>query len=169
MAVLHPGASAEARRYPAAQFQHVAELLRARGWPLIVTGSERERDLLEIVVGDNVATPIFTDLSIQEFAALVARASAVVCGNTLPLHLADATRTPVVALYSGTDVITQWAPRFAPSRVLQRATDCAPCYRFTCPIGLPCLDVDPEEVVAAVEALASSAPVRANASRMVTV
>jgi ADP-heptose:LPS heptosyltransferase len=169
LAVLHPGASAEARRYPAARFQHVAELLRARGWPLVVTGSERERDLLEIVVGDNVATPIFTDMSLQEFAALVARASVVVCGNTLPLHLADATRTPVVALYSGTDVITQWAPRFAPSRMLKRDTDCAPCYRFTCPIGLPCLDVDPEEVVAAVQALASSAPIRDHDSRMVTV
>jgi len=169
VALLHPGASAEARRYPAARFRRVAELLRARGWPLVVTGSERERDLLEIVVGDNDATPVFTDLSIQEFAALVARASAVVCGNTLPLHLADATRTPVVALYSGTDVISQWAPRFAPSRVLQRTTECTPCYRFTCPIGLPCLDVDPEEIVAAVETLVSLAPIRANESRMMTV
>ena len=61
----------------------MVELLRARGWPLVVTGSERERDLLQIVVGDNDAIPIFTDLSMQEFAALVARASAVVCGNTL--------------------------------------------------------------------------------------
>jgi ADP-heptose:LPS heptosyltransferase len=154
LALLHPGASAAARRYPAERFQQVAKLLRARGWPLVVTGSERERDLLEIVVGDNDAIPIFTDLSMQEFAALVARASAVVCGNTLTMHLADATRTPVVALYSGTDLVSQWAPRFAPSRVLQRATDCAPCYRFTCPIGLPCLDVDLKEVVSAVETLA---------------
>ena len=160
LVILHPGASAAARRYPAERFQQVVELLRARGWPLVVTGSERERDLLEIVVGDNDAIPVFTDLSMQEFAALVARASAVVCGNTLPMHLADATRTPVVALYSGTDMISQWGPRFAPSRVLQRATDCAPCYRFTCPIGLPCLDVDPEEVVAAVEALTRLAPIR---------
>ena len=132
----------------------MADLLLNRGWPLVVTGSERERDLLESVAGANEAIPVLTDLSIQEFAALIARASAVVCGNTLPLHLADATGTPVVALYSGTELISQWRPRFAPSRVLQRATDCAPCYRFTCPIGLPCLDVDPEEVVAAIEALA---------------
>ena len=167
LVILHPGASAAARRYPAERFQQVAELLRARGWPLVVTGSERERDLLEIVVGDNDAIPVFTDLSIQAFAALVAQASAVVCGNTLPLHLADATRTPVVAFYSGTDLVSQWAPRFAPSRVLQRATDCTPCYRFTCPIGLPCLDVDPEEVVAAVEALAPLAALRTAESRMV--
>ena len=167
LVILHPGASAAARRYPAERFQQVVELLRARGWPLVVTGSERERDLLEIVVGDNDAIPVFTDLSMQEFAALVARAAAVVCGNTLPLHLADATRTPVVALYSGTDMISQWGPRFAPSRVLRRATDCAPCYRFTCPIGLPCLDVDPQEVVAAVEALTPLAPIRTAEPRMV--
>jgi ADP-heptose:LPS heptosyltransferase len=160
LVILHPGASAAARRYPAERFQLVVELLRARGWPLVVIGSERERDLLEVVVADNDAIPVFTDLSMQEFAALVARAAAVICGNTLPMHLADATRTPVVALYSGTDMISQWGPRFAPSRVLQRATDCAPCYRFTCPIGLPCLDVDPEEVVAAVEALTRLAPIR---------
>src|SRR5215218_8941166 len=39
VALLHPGASAEARRYPAARFRQVAELLRAREWPLVVTGS----------------------------------------------------------------------------------------------------------------------------------
>ena len=169
LVLLHPGASAAARRYPAAQFEQVANLLRARGWPLVVTGSEKERDLLETVAGDSDAIPIFTNLSIHEFAALVARASAVVCGNTLPMHLADATRTPVVALYSGTDMISQWGPRSAPSRVLQRATDCAPCYRFTCPIGLPCLDVDPEDVVAAIEALAPRAPVPTAEPGMVTV
>src|SRR5215212_4052576 len=167
--LLHPGASAAARRYPEAQFGQVADLLLNRGWPLVITGSERERDLLESVAGDNDAIPVFTDLSIQEFAALVSRASAVVCGNTLPMHLADATGTPVVALYSGTDMISQWGPRSAPSRVLQRATDCAPCYRFTCPIGLPCLDIDPEEVVAAIEALAPRAPVPTAEPGMVTV
>jgi ADP-heptose:LPS heptosyltransferase len=167
-ALLHPGASAAARRYPATRFAHVADLLLNRGWSLVVTGSERERDLLESVAGDNDTIPILTDLSIQEFAALIARASVVVCGNTLPLHLADATGTPVVALYSGTDLVSQWRPRFAPSRVLQRATDCAPCYRFTCPIGLPCLDVDAEEVVAAIEALVPLAPASTGQPRMVT-
>ena len=166
--LLHPGASAAARRYPTERFAQVADLLLNRGWPLVVTGSERERDLLESVAGTNETIPVFTDLSIQEFAALIARASVVVCGNTLPLHLADATGTPVVALYSGTDLVSQWRPRVVPSRMLQRATDCAPCYRFTCPIGLPCLDVDAEKVVAAIETLAPLARVPASESRMVT-
>jgi ADP-heptose:LPS heptosyltransferase len=165
--LLHPGASAEARRYPALRFGQVAELLQRQGWRLVVTGSEREREMLEIVADGNDATPVFTDLSIQEFAALVARASAIVCGNTLPLHLAEATRTPLVALYSGTELISQWGPRFTPARVLQRATDCTPCYRFTCPIGLPCLDFAPEEVVAAITALVPLVAVTAGEPRMV--
>jgi ADP-heptose:LPS heptosyltransferase len=167
-ALLHPGASAAARRYPAARFRQVADLLLNQGWPIVVTGSERERDLLECVAGNSDAIPVFTDLSIEEFAAFIAQASAVVCGNTLPMHLADATGTPVVALYSGTEMISQWGPRFAPSRVLQRATDCTPCYHFTCPIGLPCLDIDPEEVVAAIEALVPLAPASTRQPRMVT-
>jgi ADP-heptose:LPS heptosyltransferase len=111
----------------------------------------------EVGVGAEASIPQLTDLSMQEFAALIERATVVVCGNTLPLHLADATRTPVVVLYSGTDMLSQWRPRLAASRLLQRPVDCAPCYRFTCPIGLPCLDVAPEDVVAAVEALAREA------------
>jgi ADP-heptose:LPS heptosyltransferase len=168
LVILHPGASAAARRFPATRFGLVADRLLNRGWSLVVTGSERERDLLESVTGDNGAIPVLTDLSIQEFAALIARASAVVCGNTLPLHLADATGTPIVALYSGTDLVSQWRPRFTPSRVLQRATECAPCYRFTCPIGLPCLDVDAEEVAAAIESLVPLAPAASGQPRMVT-
>jgi ADP-heptose:LPS heptosyltransferase len=168
LAILHPGASAAARRYPATRFAQVADLLLNRGWSLVVTGSGREQDLLESVAGNNDAIPVLTDLSIQEFAALIARASAVVCGNTLPLHLADATGTPVVALYSGTDLVSQWGPRLTPSRVLQRATECAPCYRFTCPIGLPCLDVDAEEVAAAIESLVPLAPAASGQPRMVT-
>jgi ADP-heptose:LPS heptosyltransferase len=88
-----------------------------------------------------------------EFAALVAHASVVVCGNTLPMHLADAVGTPVVALYSGTDERSQWQPRRVPARLLQRPVPCAPCYRFDCPIGLPCLDIAPEEVLASIEVL----------------
>ena len=58
--VLHPGASAAARRYPEARFGQVADLLLSRGWPLVVTGSEGERDLLESVAGSNEAIPVLT-------------------------------------------------------------------------------------------------------------
>lgn len=152
--VLHPGASARARRYPAERYGEIAASLRERGWHVLLTGSEREADQLDAVcAAAGEMLPLLTDLAIQEYAALIARSSVVVCGNTLPMHLADATGTPVVALYSGTDEISQWRPRHVPARILQRPVPCSPCYLFDCPIGTPCLDLAPAGVIRSIEAL----------------
>ena len=76
------------------------------------------------------------------------------------MHLADAVRTPEVVLFSGTDYEEQWRPRSTAARLLRRPTPCHPCYLFECPIGLPCLDIAPEEVVAAAEALLTNEGVK---------
>ena len=152
--LLHPGASAQARRYPPERFGTVARLLAERGRPVLVTGVEREAALLEAVRQQAPEVPFLIGrTALPEYAALVERAALVMCGNTLPLHLADAVGTPMVVLYSGTDYESQWQPRVAPARLLRRPTPCHPCYLFQCPIGQPCLDISPEEVVEAAEAL----------------
>jgi ADP-heptose:LPS heptosyltransferase len=69
------------------------------------------------------------------------------------MHLADAVGTPEVVLFSGTDYEEQWRPRATAHRLLRRPTSCHPCYLFECPIGLPCLDISPEEVVENCDAL----------------
>lgn len=154
-AVVHPGASARARRYPAARMGEVAARLAERGLPALLTGVERERDQVEAALAAAPGTPaIVGGASFAEYAALIAGAAVVVCGNTLPLHLADALGTPVAALYSGTDLESQWRPRAAPSALLRRPTPCHPCYLFECPIGLPCLDIPPAEAAEAALALA---------------
>lgn len=160
--LLHPGASASARRYPAERFTRVAAILKECGVDLLVTGTEREQPF-----GTRTARPanvptLIGQTTLPAFAALVERAALVVCGNTLPLHLADAVGTPLVVLYAGTDLESQWRPRFTSHRLLRRETPCHPCYRFDCPIGQPCLDIAPEEVVAEVMRLlaAGGRPVR---------
>lgn len=152
--LLHPGASAKARRYPARHFGEVACMLMQRGWPVLVTGVEREEALLaEVCQQAPNATYLQGGTSLSEYAALIERAALVICNDTLPMHLADATRTPSVVLFSGTDYEEQWQPRFNVHRLLRRPTVCYPCYLFECPIGLPCLDILPQEVVAAAEDL----------------
>ncbi len=152
--LLHPGASAKARRYPPERSGQVAELLALRGWQTVVTGVEREKPILDIVAANAPhAKFLIAETTLPEYAALVERAQLVICGNTLPLHLADATRTPVLSLYSGTDYESQWTPRRVAHRLLRRPTACHPCYLFECPIGQPCLDFDPDEVVAVAEEL----------------
>ncbi|HEX6799863.1 MAG TPA: glycosyltransferase family 9 protein [Ktedonobacterales bacterium] len=162
--LLHPGASCEARRYPAERYTEVARLLDARGHRVIVAGAEREAEIVRTAArGIPAERALLGKTSVAELAALIERAALVICNDTLTLHLADAVRTPLVVLYSGTEYDEQWRPRAVRHRLLRRPTDCQPCYRFTCPIGLPCLDIPPKEVVAAAEELLALGEETANA------
>ncbi|HZO70691.1 MAG TPA: glycosyltransferase family 9 protein [Ktedonobacteraceae bacterium] len=152
--LLHPGASAQARRYPVARFGAVADLLVKRGWQVLITGTEREAELVkEVMQKAPEACALIGGSAVAEYAALIERAEVVICNDTLPMHLADAVRTPVLVLFSGTDYEEQWRPRSTHARLLRCPTPCHPCYLFECPIGLPCLDISPHEVVQEFDAL----------------
>ncbi len=152
--LVHPGASAKARRYPAERYSEVAHELTRHGWSVLVTGVERERALVDAVTrrAPN-SVSLVANTTIGEYAGLVECAALVICNDTLPMHLADALRTPEVVLYSGTEYEEQWRPRETRAVLLREPTPCQPCYLFECPIGLPCLDISPQHVVAVAETL----------------
>ncbi len=160
--VIHPGASAASRRYPADRFGEVAaRLARATGWPILLTGSADEaplnREVME-AAGPSVRARLH-DLSgllnIGEFAALIERTRVLVTNNSGPVHLASALATPVVDLYALTN--PQHTPWQTEHRVLFRDVDCRWCYRGVCPQGdQACLvGVPPTEVAAAALELAA--------------
>jgi ADP-heptose:LPS heptosyltransferase len=154
LALLHPGASASSRRYPASRYAEVARSLLSSGWQVLVTGVEREAAAVHEAVRDAPgAVVMLGNTTLAQYAAMIEVATVVVCGNTLPMHLADALEIPVVALFAGTDLESQWRPRFTRHTILRRETVCHPCYLFDCPIGQPCLDIPASEVVATIEAL----------------
>lgn len=159
--LLHPGASCPARRYPVERFAEVARrLARSLGWPVLVTGSEREQEIgsrLSELAGPATIS-LVGETTIAELAALIARATVLITNNTLPMHLADAVGTPAVILFAGTEREEQWQPRGTRARLLRRPTPCHPCYRFECPYGLACLDLPPSEVAAAVLELITELP-----------
>jgi ADP-heptose:LPS heptosyltransferase len=148
-----PGASADARRYPASRFGLTARAIaRETGLAVVVVGSERDASLADEVLaglGGVPAVSLAGRTDVPALAALIGRSRLVLANNSLALHLADATRTPVVATYSGTDLEGQWRPRSTASVLLRRPTPCSPCYGFTCPFDLECLDIPPAEVAAA--------------------
>ncbi|MDP9388863.1 MAG: glycosyltransferase family 9 protein [Actinomycetota bacterium] len=148
---LAPAASCPARRYPPERFAAVAASLAGAGWPVVVLGSAAEAELTAPILEATAGRPVVSLVgrtSVPELAAVLGRAALVLANDSGPMHLADALRIPLVVLFSGTDVESQWRPRTVPSRLLRRATTCSPCYRFTCPYDLACLDIPPEEVVA---------------------
>ena len=150
--LLNPWTSCQSRNYDAMRFAAAArKLSQITGWQVVVTGIEKDRDrarpLLEFL-GD-CAIDLIGKTSLSELAALIADARLVLTNNTSTMHIADATNTPAVILFAGTELERQWQPRFAPVKLLRRPTVCSPCYAFTCPYELECLDISPGAVVAA--------------------
>ena len=143
-----PGASCSARRYPPERYAAAARTLGSRtGLPVVVAGTRVEADRMGVAfTGIPGVASVMGQTSIPELAALVAAADLVLCGNSSALHLADALRRPVVTVYSGTELESQWRPRQAASVVLRRETPCSPCYRFECPFEMQCVDIEPSEV-----------------------
>jgi ADP-heptose:LPS heptosyltransferase len=110
--VIHPGASAPSRRWPADRLAAVARRLRCEGYRVVVTGNAGEHRLAEEVarrsgLGDEDVLAGSTDL--LSLAALVAGARLVVCGDTGTAHLASAYGVPSVVLF-GPVPPSEWGP-----------------------------------------------------------
>jgi ADP-heptose:LPS heptosyltransferase len=147
-----PGASCPARRpSPAGVAAALRHVHAETGLPVVVAGATTEHDLLAPLTRPASGFhSVVGQTDVPTLAALIEGAAVLVCANSAPLHLADALGTPLVVLYAGTDLETQWRPRRAPSVLLRRETACAPCYRFECPYAGACLDVAPAAIAGAV-------------------
>lgn len=151
--VLHPGASAASRRYPAQHWAAAARGLAQRlGCPLIFTGAADEADLISGIIDqashpDLKAISLSGKLDLGMLAALIAEAPLLISNNTGPAHLAAAVGTSVVDLYALTN--PQHTPWQVANRVLYHDVPCRFCYKSVCPRGHhDCLmKVTPEQVI----------------------
>ncbi|SFC69420.1 glycosyltransferase family 9 protein [Streptomyces aidingensis] len=123
--VLHPGADAAARRWPADRFAAVGRALRAAGHRVAVTAGRGEAALAR-AVADAAGLPAGQvlggdrDLPFGELCGLLAGARALVAGDTGPAHLATALGAPSVVLF-GPVSPRVWGPPPGPRhRVLFR-------------------------------------------------
>jgi ADP-heptose:LPS heptosyltransferase len=159
--VLAPGASCAARRYDPWRFAEATRILAAQTeLRLVLVGNAPERESLEPVLQvaeENLYGNLHSlvgKTSVPELAALIQGASLTIAHNSAPMHMADALGCPMIILYSGTDLVSQWVPRQTAARLLCRPVFCSPCYNFICPFDMKCLDIRPEEVaIAALEML----------------
>jgi ADP-heptose:LPS heptosyltransferase len=150
--VLHPGVSAPARAWPAEHFRSTGARLSELGFHVVVTGSAGERELTAHVA-DGEGQDLGGLLDLEELAAVLAGAEAVVVGNTGPAHLAAAVGTPVVSLFAPVVPAVRWAPYGVRTVLLgDQAAPCRDSRARVCPVpGHPCLtSVQPRDAVAAV-------------------
>jgi ADP-heptose:LPS heptosyltransferase len=111
--VIHPGASAPARRWPADRFAAVAAALRDEGQEIVITGSSDEFGLahqVAVAAGLPRTSVMSGLLDLPALAALVSDSRLVICGDTGMAHLAAASGTASVVLFGPTSP-DRWGPR----------------------------------------------------------
>jgi ADP-heptose:LPS heptosyltransferase len=155
--VVHPGASVPARAWSPERNRDLVAALAGPGRDVVVTGAPAERELTAFVAGpprDGVSD-LGGATSLAELAGVLARADAVVVGNTGPAHLAVAVGTPVVSLFAPTVPAARWRPWGVPNELLFMDVPCAGCRARVCPVaGHPCLSgVSVAEVLGALNRL----------------
>jgi ADP-heptose:LPS heptosyltransferase len=105
--ILHPGVSEKKREYPSILWIETARIMSERfGFQILITGSKTERALTDIIAGGAELPNVFSAggiLSIDQFIAIVARATLVVSVNTSAAHIASAFGKPLVVLYALTN------------------------------------------------------------------
>ena len=135
-AVLHPGATAPSRRYPADFFAEAASRLSIdHGWTIALVGGPDDEalvsELRDLTRAPTVA--LGTSLDVEELGALLSLAPVLIGNNSGPVHLAAAVGTSVVDVYALTN--PQHTPWGVPNRVLNRDVPCRFCYASVCPQG----------------------------------
>ncbi|MCW5659619.1 MAG: glycosyltransferase family 9 protein [Burkholderiaceae bacterium] len=159
--IVHAGASAASRRYPAARFGSAADAIAARSGCLpIFTGDTSEQALIDEArrCMSQPSVALAGRLGVPELAALIGGARLLLANNTGPVHIAAALGTPVTVLYALTN--PQHTPWRVPARVLSHDVPCRHCLKSVCPQGHhDCLmKIEPETVVRAAMALLRTAP-----------
>jgi len=150
--LMHPGATAASRRYPAERFGQAADLLAGfNGVPTVYAGGPDDVALVAAARGAMCAAScsLAGDLTFGELAALIDQAAVLVCNNSGPAHVAAALGTPVVVLYALTN--PQHTPWNVPSKVLSHDVPCRNCLKSVCPeVHHACLlQITPHDVAEA--------------------
>lgn len=155
LALIHPAAALETKRWPGENFARIVEEVAARGLTPVVIVSPNEKEVLESLTRQTSQRIIgFKDLSIPEVTALAARARLFVGNDSGIAHIAAAVNTSCVVIF-GSSNVAHWRPWTTNrNEVVREELPCQPCHGYFCSefekpqciLGVPV-----ERVVAAID------------------
>jgi heptosyltransferase-2 len=128
----------------------LAQRLVDRGWTVLVLGGRAEASR-NAAICERAAHPRVlagpTDFDLLSFAAVVSRCDAVVCSDSLAMHLAIAARVPVVTLFGPTS--DSEIDLFGLGEKVVAPVPCIRCYLRTCDVAPNCMQtITPDMVFA---------------------
>ncbi len=140
MIAIHATCGASSKRWPAAYWRELIQRLPA-GYSVVMVGAASEKeDMMEIIKGCSRRVIVAAGImELPVLAAFLKQCQLFIGVDSGPAHIAAAVGTPVLSIFSGANLVAQWAPRGEKVLVLQEKTKCSPCERLECPLGNECM------------------------------
>lgn len=148
--LLHPASRWKFKCWPTKKVAELVKELYAEGKKVVITSSPDPQEMAMVaeILAEVPHIPVLNlagKISLKELGAVIALSQALVCVDSVPLHLASALKTPVVALFGPTSPVN-WGPwRNNRARVITQNLSCQPCFldgcgggkRSDCLVSLP--------------------------------
>ncbi|MGH7197415.1 MAG: lipopolysaccharide heptosyltransferase II [Candidatus Omnitrophota bacterium] len=144
-----PGSKSDIKKWPAEHFARLLDrLILADHCRVVLVGDKA--DAADAGKVKSLMTERVTDLcgktNLKELEVLLKHATMLVTNDSAPLHLADALKTPTVAIFGPTDP-RKYGPRHPAGQTARRELFCSPCEKAQCRFHHECLkELGPEEV-----------------------
>lgn len=135
------GSKSDVKKWPAEYYAELLDRLSMNeGCRIVLAGDQNDcRDAAE--VKSRMRSPVI-DLcgrtNFQEFCNLLASASLLITNDSAPLHIADALKTPILALFGPTDP-RKYGPTATGSLAVRRVLFCSPCEKAQCRYAHECM------------------------------
>ena len=133
--VLAPMTTWPSRNWPAERYAQLGDALARQGRRIVLIGSAHpdEQAAVGAIAAAMQSAPVTAlgTLTFRQMAALLARASLVISGDTGPMHVAAAVGTPYLALFGPTPILGR-APQAGRGLSLAHPVPCGPCDKKHC-------------------------------------
>jgi len=133
--VLHPSSRWGYKCWEVDKYAALIDRLVDAGHNLVLTGSssKAEQALTQAIKARATRTPVDLSgkLTLKQLGAVIQRAACFVGVDSMPMHLAAALDTPVVALF-GPSSQAMWRPWTRRYEIVSSKPSCQPCFQHGC-------------------------------------
>ncbi len=155
-----PGASNLFKCWPLQHFKELAHLIEKKYRAnIIIFGNKDEMAFAQEINGTTSIICAAGALTVRTSAALLSKLHLLVTNDTGPMHLAIASKIPMIAIFGPTPVNLCWPHQEAKHiRIISRPMPCQKCVRQLCMLPFCLEQISPQEVFENIEELLNPQP-----------
>jgi heptosyltransferase-2 len=133
-----PGSIWSTKRWIKESYLELVKLLEKNNFQIVLIGGKEDFELCNFIKNDSNAINASGSFSILESAALIEKLDLLITNDSAPLHIANAVKTDVIAIFGPTVKELGFYPFRESDKVIEVDLDCRPCGSHggnKCPLG----------------------------------